>query len=222
MSEATLRQWNLIFEDQRQLHLKRTGPEPFVTKKDLGRGGCGVVYKTRLGGVAVALKTMRTRKVTNASLLEIQVLRHVSKDRHQHIVALIGSYVYTESQKGFYGPGLVIWPVAQCDLQHPLSEMEILALSSGRTLSDNSNNDELRSAIQTASAVVSTKAISSTSELYRQAIRRLARSFGCIASAMCMAAKAGSCSPPRPQACTNPALYQRLVADRLRRIYNHP
>jgi serine/threonine protein kinase len=193
MSEAALTAWTQRF-GARQVKFNRNDPEPFTSSKRLGHGGCGFVDEVSLGGIALALKRTYPRKITACAKKEIEILSHVSTNRHKHIVELIGSYVYTERRRGTHELGIVIWPVAHCDLSHFLQELSVLANWVDGLPSD---DEDLNSAIETLSAIsIPTLRDFFTdnkhlyikhfyiSYLYNVSLQRLATFFGCIANAV--------------------------------------
>jgi hypothetical protein len=87
------------------------GPDetvPLDKGRVLGHGINGEVLEVTCKGVRVALKRIhQSRRIPIEQMREISILRKV---RHQHIVTLIGTY----TQRRYLG--LLLWPVAQCDL----------------------------------------------------------------------------------------------------------
>src|SRR5437773_6347680 len=90
---------------------------PFVQDKFLGRGAYGDVHKVICKGQPLAKKTVysgRTLKLEDIRK-EIDILTRL---RHRHIVQLIGSFVQGRTV------GLLLWPVAICDLHTLLTDLE--------------------------------------------------------------------------------------------------
>ncbi|EON64717.1 hypothetical protein W97_03950 [Coniosporium apollinis CBS 100218] len=91
---------------------------PLVRGRWLGRGINGDVYETSCKGVAVAWKTIYCRHgISHEERKEIELLK---KLRHEHIVRLVGTYSHAQFL------GLLLWPVATCDLATVLEDLEAL------------------------------------------------------------------------------------------------
>ena len=81
---------------------------PFEQGRSLGHGLNGEVFKVSCQGVDLALKRVYQRqKLQKDQMHEIDILKSIS---HRHIVDLVGTFY----QKPYLG--LLIWPVATCDL----------------------------------------------------------------------------------------------------------
>ena len=117
--------WNRMFNGQSQLELAREEILPFTIGQRLGGGGVGVVHETHIYGVPVALKRTYTHRITPQQLNEIKILGRMSKDRHHHVVELVGSYVHKQKKTG-YEIGILIWPVAHTDLAALLRDYNAL------------------------------------------------------------------------------------------------
>ena len=134
--------WKALFGDQRQVRLGPKEKLPIQATRFLGSGGGGQVHATEIGGIAVAWKRYVTtaRTLTVQELNEATVLEKISKRRHRHVVKLIGSYIHRH--KSGIELGLLMWPVAHCDLVSFLNDVDYLGdwihdLSSGTyTLSE--------------------------------------------------------------------------------------
>ncbi|KAF2826999.1 kinase-like protein [Ophiobolus disseminans] len=139
-SDAAHQTWNekyggIKFE-QPLSSLKDTGPLELIQK--LGEGGWGNVYSTDLGGVAVALKLLHffPNRQRHIYVNELEILQKLSGRRHHHIIELVGWFELVGKLKSRVG--LVIWPVAQCDLSKTLHYMDILAGLRGRLAEEDS------------------------------------------------------------------------------------
>jgi len=128
-SEAAHRAWSrkyggLKFE-QRLSSLRDTGPFDLTDK--LGEGGWGNVYSTEIEGVAVALKLLHLfpNKQRHIYVKELRILQKLSEKRHRHVIELVGWFELVGRLQSRVG--LVIWPVARCDLSKMLHYMDILS-----------------------------------------------------------------------------------------------
>lgn len=91
---------------------------PLVQGRFLGHGAMGGVYETHCKGVAVAWKRHFCRKkIGDQERREIEILKKLS---HKHIIRLVGTYTH----KQFLG--LLLYPVAICDLATFFEDFEIL------------------------------------------------------------------------------------------------
>ncbi|KAF2501227.1 kinase-like protein [Lophium mytilinum] len=93
---------------------------PLEQGRFLGHGVMGGVYETHCKGVAVAWKRRYCRKkITDAEMREISILKKLS---HHHIIQLVGTYTQPSTRGQFLG--LLLWPVAICDLATFFEDME--------------------------------------------------------------------------------------------------
>lgn len=192
MSEEALAAWNERF-GTRQLQLRRNDPAPFTASdaSRLGNGGWGSVHEINLGGIPLALKRTYHPRLTVDARKEIEILNHVSKHRHKHIVELIGSYIYTEKKRGAHELGIVIWPVARCDLSQFLREMDVSSQCCYGTAGA-LPEEHVTDAFETLAAVTDYKYALDTSldkmlkyeRVHTKSLSRIRTSFRCIASAV--------------------------------------
>tara|TARA_R110002003_G_scaffold145_13_gene13456 strand:- start:16415 stop:17749 length:1335 start_codon:yes stop_codon:yes gene_type:complete len=120
---AASRGWKAQFETT-LVHLARDSPEPFTAMRRLGGGGEGIIHETRLADVPLAWKRTYTKRLGGRALNEVAIMANLSGQRHKHIVQLIGAY--THQQRRGYEIGLLIFPVAHCDLAALLHDMDNL------------------------------------------------------------------------------------------------
>jgi len=126
-SDAAHSVWNQRY-GTRRIKLERHDEEPFKTGRWLGSGGWGSIYQTDVNGVIMALKKMDVADVPREHSLfenELKIMETLSGNRHRHIVELIGSYQKRRERRKVE-LGLLIWPVAQCDLSNYLDSMDTL------------------------------------------------------------------------------------------------
>ncbi|KAJ4293117.1 hypothetical protein N0V90_008399 [Kalmusia sp. IMI 367209] len=91
---------------------------PLKEGKFLGHGSMGSVFETTIRGHTFAWKRRFCRKkISDAERSEIEILKRVS---HHHIVRLAGSYTHRKFL------GLLLYPVATCDLATFLEDSEAI------------------------------------------------------------------------------------------------
>jgi serine/threonine protein kinase len=96
---------------------KRGETIPLEMGRVLGHGINGEVVEATCKGVKVALKRIRyQQRIQIGQMREIDVLKEL---KHRHIVKLVGSY----TRQPYLG--LLLWPVARCDLALVLEFMEM-------------------------------------------------------------------------------------------------
>jgi serine/threonine protein kinase len=186
--ERAYQVWDQKF-GARQISLGRDDADPFSTGRRLGSGGIGIVYETRLGSIPLAIKRTYARKLTPDQLNEIKILSKLSEQRHHHVVQLIGSY--TQRQRAGYELGLLIWPVAHCDLSALLNDLGTLVDWKSRDVTrfilDDNVATDLISSVEILSHLVDLKMPQNSREfswLIEKTKHRLLESFGCIANAV--------------------------------------
>lgn len=208
-SEAAIAGWDRRFSS-RQVNFSKEDELPFKPGRTLGRGGLGIVVETEIEGIAVAWKRTYTRRLTPQQTNEINILGQLSEQRHKHIVELVGSY--THRQRGIYELGILLWPVAQCDLAVFMHEVDALGQWINRwphdvsvelvgsptmttplttalgPLCDISEEDESTweslIAMNPGLDVYRSSLLHNLLELHRLSMLRLERCFRCLASAM--------------------------------------
>lgn len=193
-NQIALRAWSQRFGSA-QVHFSRTDPTPFTAGRRLGGGGVGIVHETKLDGIALALKRTYTRKLSDRDLNEFKVLSQMSGKRHKHIIELIGSYVHR--QRSGYEVGLLLSPVAHCDLASYLHDVDALQywIEKGPLLDGLEADrrwDEAKAALETLTSFrsdplasfLSPYSIEQLIELLLVSKRYIFRSFLCIAEAV--------------------------------------
>jgi serine/threonine protein kinase len=124
-SDTAHAMWKQLYGKPR-IVLERDNEEPFKLGRRLGRGGWGDVYESDLNGAAVALKRVYFRDKPHERRRcenEFNIMEKLSGKRHRHIVELIGCY--ERLSRGVCELGLLIWPVAHCDLSRYLECMDM-------------------------------------------------------------------------------------------------
>jgi serine/threonine protein kinase len=174
--------------------LKRGLPDPLDVGKRLGSGGVGEVWATTIGGVPVALKRIYATHLTEAIFAEVKIMRQMAEKRHHHIVQLIGSY--EKRHTNISELGLLIWPVAICDLAALLHDVDIANswYVHGAALGEKTSHDEedviyavealARFESGIGSSVIIKENKSAFRELHGNTLNRLRKNIGCIASAV--------------------------------------
>jgi serine/threonine protein kinase len=177
-------------------------PVPFNPGYTLGHGGFGVVVETVIGDIPVAWKRTFTRRSTKQYASEVKILEKILEERHEHVVSLIGSY--THRQRSGWELGILVWPVAQCDLSAFLHDVDVantwnarafdaeFSLISDDELSPLANLDRVldpslifhsmaKSEVEGGGTHVHSLVLQ---WIYEAAIQRLFQSLGCIAEAV--------------------------------------
>jgi serine/threonine protein kinase len=190
-SEKALEAWKRTFGKQ-QIRPARSDPAPFVLGRRLGRGGASEVHETHLDGVALALKHTYVERLGKRDLNEIEILGQLSGKRHEHIVQLIGSYIHP--QRSGHEIGVLISPVAHCDLACFMRKMDILKLGLQQPgePGDNDSEDEVQSAAELLSVFWKDSpkpgqmpnSVQESESLYKASQQRLCGSFLCVSSAV--------------------------------------
>ncbi|KAF2022661.1 kinase-like protein [Setomelanomma holmii] len=91
---------------------------PLMQGRFLGYGMHGGVYESTCNGIALAWKRKYcSRRVGHRERREIEIIKRL---QHRHIIRLVGTYMH--------GPflGLLLWPVATCDLASLLEDVDWL------------------------------------------------------------------------------------------------
>jgi serine/threonine protein kinase len=170
----------------RQITLSREEPEAFTTGRRLGGGGIGIVHETILDGIPLALKRTYTRRLTDQQLNEIKILGRISEKRHHHIVELVGSYIHR--QRIGYELGVLLWPVAHCDLAAFLHDLDTLCDWLVTSKNRNVYDDDIFPTVETIAAISEIELGSTRTgfaDLIFEAARlRLASSIGCTSEAV--------------------------------------
>jgi serine/threonine protein kinase len=90
---------------------------PLEIGRTLGYGANGEVVEATCNGVKLALKKIYCRhRNQTVQMKEIEVLKNT---KHHHVVKLVGTYTQTPYL------GLLIWPVARCDLSMILEVLDM-------------------------------------------------------------------------------------------------
>ncbi|OSS46669.1 hypothetical protein B5807_08778 [Epicoccum nigrum] len=112
--------------DTKLATLQRGEAAPFTPGRYLGKGGVGAVHETNIGGNVVALKRIWIRGAPkDHHKAEFEILQKMSTKRHHHVVEAVGLYVLPGRPTTELG--LLIWPVAQYDLNRLLFHFQILS-----------------------------------------------------------------------------------------------
>ena len=155
---------------------------PLTQGRFLGHGMHGGVYETTCNGHPLAWKRkFCRRKIGVQDRREIEIIKRLE---HQHVIRLIGTYTH--------GPflGLLLWPVATCDLASLLEDVDWLQKAYGEPLSPSRELDdptedltEQISERETRLAALGLRKDSGTATR-TAVIEFLGGSIGCIASAV--------------------------------------
>jgi serine/threonine protein kinase len=159
----------------------KTEALPLTQGRFLGYGMHGGVYETTCNGVALAWKRKYcSRRVGHRERREIEIIKRL---QHSHIIRLVGTYTH--------GPflGLLLWPVARCDLANLLDDVDWLQRpfqNQDQMDLDNLKEEETPEQIGERQARLQALGVSTTSmeEARIEANAYLERTMGCIASAV--------------------------------------
>jgi serine/threonine protein kinase len=199
MAEAAAKAWKRRFQGRRHIQLEKNEEplfKPDPAENQLGRTSISEVHVTHFKGIPLALKrTFPRRKVTDFDLNEMQLLSQWSEDKHKHIVRLIGSFGYTEKRPGgSFDLFLLIWPVAKCNLETYLENVDLwgkwLTKRKRKESVSAEESREVESAVDLLVAILQPQdgPRMDTSRLgtsfYDSSIERVQRSFGCMAEAV--------------------------------------
>ncbi|KFY83652.1 hypothetical protein V498_07893 [Pseudogymnoascus sp. VKM F-4517 (FW-2822)] len=127
-SRAQIEQWSTskkYWSGTGQKHIKHTELKSKVhVEGRLGEGGAAFVDRVTYGAVAMARKKIDRRRHRYATLEQLREEAEImDKLVHQHIVALVGTY--TQGANVLY---ILTYPVAVCELNHLLDDIEDLRL----------------------------------------------------------------------------------------------
>jgi serine/threonine protein kinase len=201
ISDTAHAQWKHQYGTPR-ITLKRDDQNPFKLVRPLGRGGFGDVHETDLNGVVVALKRVYFRNTPRERPLyenELHIMEKLSGKRHRHIVELIGCYEHLS--RGVCELGLLIWPVAQCDLARYLGYVDILRSCIARNKTHDQQDtsvcelqadeeetlEEVAKLVRLpweASLALQQSALYDISRIYQASLEYLRTIFGCLAQAI--------------------------------------
>lgn len=149
----------------------RNESEPLQQGRFLGQGLNGPVYETRCKGVALAWKRKYRRSGFGPrERKEIDIMKKLS---HTHIVQLAGSYTLGK----FFG--LLIWPVAVCDLATLLEDLNVVKKHLTLGISTAIEDPEVLERLTALGLPTD-----GLQELRTAITRRLSRSLGCLAGAV--------------------------------------
>lgn len=155
---------------------------PLQQGRFLGYGMHGGVYETTCNGQALAWKRKFCRR--KISVHDRQEIEIIKKLKHRHIIRLIGTYTH--------GPflGLLLWPVATCDLASLLEDVDWLQRKYGSIVSPAENDSEagadLAEQLSEHQARLATLGLEMNSPMATKAaaVTFLEGTIGCIASAV--------------------------------------
>jgi serine/threonine protein kinase len=137
----------------------------------LGSGASAYVYETRCQGIALACKRMycRNNDAIGKRRQEAEILKKLS---HLHIIQLVGTYTH----QNFLG--LLLWPVAICDLTTFLKDLDGLKEFSA------TNGDFDAEALDRLQRLNISSMEEGIKELVDNSQRRIFQSFSCLTGAI--------------------------------------
>jgi serine/threonine protein kinase len=142
---------------------------PLLQGRFLGHGMNGGVFETTACGQKVAWKRRYCRRqIASQELREMDILKKLD---HQHVIKVVGTYTH--------GPflGLLLWPVAVCDLGTFMDDADTLLYGEGTT-------DAERQAISRRLDSLGIGSAQSSAPMREAIVVRLKQSIGCISSAI--------------------------------------
>jgi hypothetical protein len=117
--EAVLADWS---GRGAHVHYQNRDEVPLVQGRFLGHGSMGGVFETTVRGYSFAWKRRFCRhRIGEAERKELEILKKVS---HRHIIRLAGSYTHRQFL------GVLLYPVAICDLATFLEDCEAILIDS--------------------------------------------------------------------------------------------
>ncbi|KAF2805834.1 kinase-like protein [Mytilinidion resinicola] len=135
-------------------------------------------------GVGLAWKRTYTRVIGERQLNEMKILRQMRREKHQHIVELVGSYVRRAGKAGgIHELGLLIWPVAYCDLGTLLLELDKMNNLLSRLFVSPNDRESIESTNFLA-GLMRKNPSRPRGETCRDSLKRFSRAIGCIAHAL--------------------------------------
>ncbi|PVH94620.1 kinase-like protein [Periconia macrospinosa] len=158
---------------------------PLQQGRFLGYGVHGGVYETSYKGIALAWKRKFCRhRIYRKERQEIEIIKRLD---HRHVIKLVGTYTH--------GPflGLLLWPVATCDLASLMEDVDWLQkevngeLVKSPSVVDSTEQQNERDARLEALGI----SLLSYSTATEMAIAYLEKSLGCIASAIAYLHRSG-------------------------------
>lgn len=146
---------------------------PLSQGRFLGHGMNGGVYETTCRGLTLAWKRRYCRKqIGTDDRREIEILKKIN---HRHIIKLVGTYTHGSFL------GLLLWPVAVCDLGTFLEEVDSL-MSENSTTNDRGDIDYQKIAHRLSQLGLSPS--NGLPHTRRAVVTRLKMSIGCISDAV--------------------------------------
>jgi serine/threonine protein kinase len=173
--------WDWADRGTPHVSFSKDEPLPFQEGDVLGHGVNGPVTQTVIKGVRVALKKIYCRQgVKQKALQEIEIIR---KLKHPHIIQLAGSYT-----RGQY-LGILLYPVAMCDLTTFLEDVDFLQQRFRRPYSLGRSSPEFKERISRCATISRIRVepwdrVSILRDVINAARARIWESYGCITSAM--------------------------------------
>ena len=157
---------------------------PLLQGRFLGYGIHGGVYETTCNGVQLAWKRKFCRyRIGDRERREIEIIKRLD---HRHIIKLVGTYTH--------GPflGLLLWPVATCDLATLIEDLDWFRRMDGAELGKESHagffsvagSSEEESVRAARLAALGLRPHLTRAEVTRMTVARLEHALGCMASAI--------------------------------------
>lgn len=148
--------------------------------------------KVEFAGFVLALKRTQTRRRgrSTVDMREIETLAKLTERRATHVVLLVGSYLL--ARRPMHELGLLIWPVAPCDLAVFLSSLSSYILASQDTNIELVNKEDVLEDTRVLLSVTGLESklgstpelLSGSHDLIQESLLYLRRSLGCLAKAL--------------------------------------
>ena len=95
-------------------------------RKELGKGGFGIVQKVKCLKIAMARKSIVAQSSKHLAQIkaETDTTKKVAEGQHRHLIQLVGYYRTTDDHSGITTYLILTFPVADCDLDSFLNDCE--------------------------------------------------------------------------------------------------
>jgi serine/threonine protein kinase len=165
----------------RHVVLSRDEKFPLPIGRQIGRGSTSDVHATVCRGSTIAVKRRYLpRAVPSIDPYEKEMKSLERLSNHRHIVKIVGSFVHGRTI------GILLWPVAICDLGTYLDDCDTLNKNMKKELFINHETITSLLGVEGAERLLALNALVETEKkgLYYYTLSRLTRICGCLAGAL--------------------------------------